>query len=131
MLGICLKSLTITYKKKIGQAMQRRGGNLYTDVGDVLSVAKVKKLSIPNKKEVLPGCKPHDRLCDNDGKNFAHPDGVSELLNEVLLQDKETLFRSNYPPGTAQCRDCRKALRLKNVRRIHSRQELANKKSLI
>ena len=81
-------------EKFFGQARQRRGGNFYIDVVDIMAAAKIVNLQTLIKHDIMPESSSRVLDCDRIVQ-LRKPAERSEFIDEITTQDTQELLRSD------------------------------------
>ena len=82
-------------EKFFGQARQRRGGDFYIDVVDIMAAAKIVNLQTLIKHDIMPESSSRVLDCDKNCTTSENPAERSELIDEITPQDTQELLRSD------------------------------------
>ena len=82
-------------EKFFGQARQRRGGNLYIDVVDIMAAGKIVNLQTLIKHEIMPESSYRELDCYKNCTTSENSAERSELIDEITPQDTQELLRSD------------------------------------
>lgn len=79
-------------EKFFGQARQRRGGNFYIDVVDIVAASKIVNLQTLIKHDIIPKSSSRVIGCAKNCTTSINPDERSELIDEIIPQNTQELL---------------------------------------